>query len=938
MKKIVLICLLGVGCLQMKAQENADRFLRKFRATSDSAARISPYLLITPKEKETVETLAAKGLQVVRQVAAESFVILKNAKNTQALPDAVAANANWKLSPLLLNQHDTSQHINSGKKQFHLYTNVPDQLKKDLLALKDPEIKIEYSSSSVLVISTTFEKLVSQLLYIPAVRFVESGDRTPKEEMAIDGLDLSLNKVNLAHAEFPAINGEGMVVSIKEQKPDTADLDLRGKYLPGITAPATVSAHATIIATMIAGSGNSFITGKGVAWRSAYTSSSFANLLPDPVSEYNRLKVSVQNHSYGTGIENYYGADAAAYDSSSLAIPSLLHVFSSGNSGGDTSKAGRYTAVPGFANLTGSFKMSKNSLSVGATDANGMVSPLSSRGPAFDGRLKPELVAFGADGSSGAAAIVSGITLLCQQLYASKNNGKQPDAALIKAVLVNSTDDVGAKGIDFVSGYGNANAYRALQTITEGRYLTGMADRNAGRSFFIDIPANAINFKTTVAWSDAPALPNAFTALLNDLDLEVLRVATNESWKPWVLNSQPDTGSLKQLAVRGRDSLNNLEQVTIDQPVGGRYEVKVSAYRTTTQQQFFLAYQWDTIGHFRWTYPAANDNLFPGVTAKLRWSSTIPVNGTLDYSTDAGRTWVTVDANANTAKGEYSFSVPDSFHVAMLRMTVNGKQFLSDTFTVSDPLEMSVGFNCIDSLLLYWNHVPAKHYVLYQLVSNFMQPAGVYSDSFAIIKAAQRASEYYAVAPMLHAERTGVRSYALNFSTQGVGCYFEHFLADLESNRTLLHFRIGSAYNVQSITLQKYKGGIFQHIHSFQPNAMQFSAYDSLLTRGINSYRVKLTFTDGSSVYSNIESVNYFTASPFVIYPNPLPSDQQLRILSQDPEGAVLKCWSMDGKMLVGKKLTNTSEAIDLMRSKGIYLIEVIKEGKRVMVEKLVVH
>ena len=922
----------------MNAQQNADRLLRQFRETSDTAARKTPYLLITPTEKETLETLAGKGFQVVRQLSAESFVILKNDKNTQIFPDAVAANANWKLSPLLLNQLGRGQNINSGQKRFHLYTNAPDQLKSDLVALNDPHIKIEYSSSSALVISTTLEKLVSQLLYLPAVRFAESGDRTPKEEMAIDGLDLALNKVNLAHAEFSSTNGEGMVVSIKEQKPDSADLDLRGKYIPGSAAPLTVSAHATIIATMIAGSGNSFITGKGVAWKSAYTSSTFANLLPDPLSEYNRLKVSVQNHSYGTGIENYYGGDAAAYDSSSIAIPSLLHVFSSGNSGGDTSKTGRYTAIPGFANLTGSFKMSKNSISVGATDANGMVSPLSSRGPAFDGRLKPELVAFGADGSSGAAAIVSGIALLCQQLYASKNNGEQPEAALIKAVLVNSADDAGTKGIDFLSGYGNANAYRALQTISESRYLTGMVDRNESRSFFIDIPANAINFKTTIAWSDAPALPNAFIALLNDLDLEVLRLAANESWKPWVLNSSPDPGALKQPAVRGRDSLNNLEQVTIDQPVAGRYEVKVTASRTTTQQQFFVAYQWDTINHFKWTYPAAKDNLFPGVTAKVRWSSTIPVNGTLDYSADAGRTWVTVDPNANTAHGEYPFPVPDSFHVAMLRMTVNGKPFLSDTFTVSNPLQMSVGFNCIDSLLVYWNHVPAKHYVLYQLVNNFMQPAGVYSDTFAIIKAAQRTSEYYAVAPVLNAQRTGVRSYTLNFSTQGVGCYFGHFLADLESNRTLLHFSIGSPHNVQSITLQKYKGGIFQNIHSFQPNAMQFSAYDSLLTRGINSYRVKLTFTDGSSVYSDIESVNYFTASPFVIYPNPLPSNQHLRILSQDPEDAMLRCWGMDGKMLAEKKLTNTSEAINLMRSKGIYLIEIIKEGKRVMVEKLVVH
>jgi len=43
----------------------------------------------------------------------------------------------------------------------------------------------------------------------------------------------------------------------------------------------------------------------------------------------------------------------------------------------------------------------------------------SSRGPAYDGRVKPELVAFAEDGSSGAAAIVSGISLVAQQTYKS---------------------------------------------------------------------------------------------------------------------------------------------------------------------------------------------------------------------------------------------------------------------------------------------------------------------------------------------------------------------------------------------------------------------------------------------------------------------------------------------------------------------------------------
>src|SRR4030095_10435784 len=126
---------------------------------------------------------------------------------------------------------------------------------------------------------------------------------------------------------------------------------------------------------------------------------------------YQQYNVSVQNHSYGTGIENFYAADAMAYDASVITRSTLTHVFSAGNSGGSASASGIYTGITGFANLTGSFKMAKDIITVGHTDSFGIVLPLSSRGPAYDGRLKPELVAFGEDGSSGAAAIVSGIVL-----------------------------------------------------------------------------------------------------------------------------------------------------------------------------------------------------------------------------------------------------------------------------------------------------------------------------------------------------------------------------------------------------------------------------------------------------------------------------------------------------------------------------------------------
>ena len=82
-----------------------------------------------------------------------------------------------------------------------------------------------------------------------------------------------------------------------------------------------------------------------------------------------------------------------------------------------------------FANITGNFKQAKNVLIVNAVDTTLSINSFNSRGPAFDGRLKPELTAYGSGGTSDAAALVSGISALIHEKYQSINQ-KIPDASL----------------------------------------------------------------------------------------------------------------------------------------------------------------------------------------------------------------------------------------------------------------------------------------------------------------------------------------------------------------------------------------------------------------------------------------------------------------------------------------------------------------------------
>jgi hypothetical protein len=90
----------------------------------------------------------------------------------------------------------------------------------------------------------------------------------PKEELTTGSLDLATNKANYAHSMFPAIDGDSILISIKENSFDTTDIDYLNRY-KGIVLPSPIiTAHASIMATTIAGGGNSSPQAKGVAYGS----------------------------------------------------------------------------------------------------------------------------------------------------------------------------------------------------------------------------------------------------------------------------------------------------------------------------------------------------------------------------------------------------------------------------------------------------------------------------------------------------------------------------------------------------------------------------------------------------------------------------------------------------------------------------------------------
>jgi len=339
-------------------------------------------------------------------------------------------------------------------------TSVPILLKW-MAAQNNLKVKSIDEYWQVITVETN-KKGIQLLQSHPFVTYLQNGNRKAFTELSVPGYEPAAGSAALASARFPQSTGQGISISLKEENFDTTDIDLRKRFfVTSFTSKKNSTNHATIMASMMAGSGNSSSTGKGIAHKALLTSTSFENLLPEPNSFYTTNRISVQNHSYGVGIENEYGIDGAAYDASTWQLPQLLHVFSAGNAGNNAAASGIYKNLAGWANLTGSFKMSKNSLSVEAIDSFNRPEVLGSNGPAYDGRLKPELAAFGEDGTSGAAALVSGTAALLQQQLLQQT-GQLPPASLVKALLINGSDDTGPEGPDFMTGYGLLNIYQTF--------------------------------------------------------------------------------------------------------------------------------------------------------------------------------------------------------------------------------------------------------------------------------------------------------------------------------------------------------------------------------------------------------------------------------------------------------------------------------------------
>jgi hypothetical protein len=906
-----LFLLLFIVCqsLSASAQQASDPLALRYAATANADTTLrkhTGYYLVKFREFPG-ESLHQFG--VIKSLDKLHYIV-QHQKTDSSVDYILAAGNNWKATTNLLN-------ILSSSDSLILLVNAtqtPDYCRI---------LQHTGRTYTVSLLSKDWQNFIAQ----PFISFADI-QRKAIPEARISTIDLSANAISTAQQAYPAIKGEEITVSLKEDMFDTTDIDLTGRFIYNDAAAASQSSHATTMATMIAGAGNSGEKGLGAAPQALLCPANFTfSLLPDDSAYMRTYHISVQNHSYGTGIENYYGAEAVAYDEQP---DTILHVFSSGNVGTTADVTGLYANISGYANLTGTFKQAKNVLVVGATDDSLHVPGISSKGPAYDGRIKPEVVAFGIDGSSGAAALTSGITALLQSAYKQVYH-RTPAAALIKALLINSAT---ANTISYSSGFGSIHAVHAIQALTQQHFLQGTGNG----SFPIQVPAGVQKLKVTLCWNDPPATANAPSALVNDLDL-TLTDASGHTYFPWVLSASPSKDSLAALPHRGRDSLNNVEQVSIDNPTAGTIQVNVHPYHLNTPSQvFYIAYSYEAQKHFEWQNPGNKEVIVAGsaVPFPVRWYSNISGTGDISCSYDKGLSWQTLAQQLNTANGVYYWTIPDSFCTALLKYTTADTAFVSDTFYLSPRLALQTGYDCGDSAMIYWNTLAhATAFQLYNMGSVYLLPYTQTIDTFRSLLSGS--SPYYAVSP-LHSEGwTGLKSYATNYQLQGTGCYFRNLLiSETDSGHVLLNLSLGTTWHLKGLYWQRLSGKEYITIDSSAITTDITYDYEDIDPQesGLAYYRVQLVNSNGDTLYSDPASIYLLRQHDHFLFPNPVTN--LLTVVNRTMNNMQLQLFDISGRLVLTRQLNSTQESLSVGQlPAGIYVGVLLDDGKKVFSQRL---
>ncbi len=421
----------------------------------------------------------------------------------------------------------------------------------------------------------------------PWIRYVELMD--PKgEPESVEGR--TMQRANLIDNHLTgglSYNGDDIKVLVRDDGDVGPHIDFQGR-LWNDPSNSSSGTHGDGVAGVWAACGNldpTVVAGGSAA--DIYVIDYLSTFLDNTLTLHQDSGVLITNSSYSNGCNAGYTTTTVTVDEMAFDNPTLLHMFSAGNS--NNNDCG-YGAGDQWGNVTGGHKQGKNVIAVANLDRLGNLVSSSSRGPAHDGRIKPDIAGHGAGqistnpnnqyqsfgGTSAAAPSSAGNLTQLYHVYKDLTGNTAP-AALIKACAMNSAQDLGNIGPDFKYGWGLVHTGRAYDILNNTQYLSSTVSDGGSNTHNISVPAGVGQLRIMVYWSDPEASASASPALINDIDMTVDDPGMTNHL-PYLLDHTPNPVTLDLPAGNGVDHLNNVEQVAISSPASGTYTVNIDGF------------------------------------------------------------------------------------------------------------------------------------------------------------------------------------------------------------------------------------------------------------------------------------------------------------------------------------------------------------------------
>ena len=748
----------------------------------------------TTEEKQVIENF---GIELLSYIPNKAFIA--KLPNTLSGIDLSKLNIrsmfpiadHLKLSPQLTKGNLPAWAISDNEIKLNVkyFSRVDKERLIEQLSRENGNVLFELEEINMLTLQCDLDQ-IKHLSKNPLIQWIEpiSPPSTPDSSEAT--VSSRSNALNTSYGAGRRYDGSGVVVGIPDDGVVGPHIDFTGRIIQNSVENA--GKHGDMTSGILTGAGNLDPTIAGMAPGAelqvfrigtlVFLSSQFHIL--EAVENFNNLGLVITSTSYSQGFGGEYNESTEFIDKQVNETPELMHVIAAGNS---AQRDHGYGAGVGWGNISGGMKAGKNVICVGNVNENDELFITSSRGPAADGRIKPDLCAQGEDyfstdenntfqpanGTSAACPNIAGVSAQLYQAYREMNNGDNPESGFIKATMLNTAEDLGNIGPDYQHGWGRINGLKAVRIIEEERYIKGEIGQSENTEHSITVPDNVSQVRIMTYWTDVNGSPSAAVALVNDINMEVI-APDDSSHRPWVLDPTPDAQKLDTPATKGIDNLNNMEQVSIDNPAAGSYTINLNGFAIPQgPQSYYVVYDFIYDG-VEITYPLGGEGFVPGEIETIRWDASISNESfVLEYSQDGGNSFENIQTVPASTR-IFRWTVPNIMSDKVIFKISRGNSVsVSDTsFTIVEvPQNLNIVRVCPDFVELNWEAVDdVSHYEISILGKKYMDSIAVSTtNSYQVTGLNPNDDHWFSVRSLVENGK-GRRAIAINKPPGSQGC------------------------------------------------------------------------------------------------------------------------------------------------------------------------